>query len=110
MPREERLTASHVVPGGGARHIENKGDPGYGKDAFVLNDQTLTEHAMTSGAVLVTDRMREFEQVPGLTQEDWKNIGVKQGRHLSGLTPFHLRSAYSFSALVNGSIRIRALS
>jgi len=35
------------------------------------NDTLIAGHAIAAGAVLVTNNVREFERVPGLTMEDW---------------------------------------
>lgn len=35
------------------------------------NDTAIAGHAITAGAVLVTDNVRAFERVSGLLQEDW---------------------------------------
>ena len=37
------------------------------------NDMTIAGHAIAAGAVLVTNNMREFAQVPGLMMEGWVN-------------------------------------
>lgn len=37
------------------------------------NDTALAKHAIAAGAVLVTNNVRKFERVPGLTLEDWVN-------------------------------------
>lgn len=36
-----------------------------------LNDAAIAGHAIASGAILVTNNVREFERVPGLQYEDW---------------------------------------
>ncbi|EBK2117430.1 VapC toxin family PIN domain ribonuclease [Salmonella enterica subsp. enterica serovar Kentucky] len=35
------------------------------------NDAAIASHAIASGAILVTNNVREFERVPGLQYEDW---------------------------------------
>ncbi|WP_368762824.1 type II toxin-antitoxin system VapC family toxin [Klebsiella michiganensis] len=35
------------------------------------NDTAIAGHAIATGAILVTNNMREFERVPGLVLEDW---------------------------------------
>jgi tRNA(fMet)-specific endonuclease VapC len=35
------------------------------------NDTAIAGHAVTVGAILVTNNVREFARVPGLTLEDW---------------------------------------
>lgn len=35
------------------------------------NDTAITGHAIDASAVLVTNNMREFAQVPSLTLKDW---------------------------------------
>lgn len=35
------------------------------------NDTAIAGHAIAAGAILVTNNMREFERVAGLTLEDW---------------------------------------
>ncbi|EJK7328141.1 type II toxin-antitoxin system VapC family toxin [Escherichia coli] len=35
------------------------------------NDTAIAGHAIAAGAILVTNNVREFERVPGLTLEDW---------------------------------------
>lgn len=35
------------------------------------NDTAIAGHAITAGAVLVTNNVRAFERVSGLVQEDW---------------------------------------
>ena len=35
------------------------------------NDTASAGHAIATGAILVTNNMREFERVPGLMLEDW---------------------------------------
>ncbi|AXE05269.1 VapC toxin family PIN domain ribonuclease [Salmonella enterica] len=35
------------------------------------NDAAIAGHAIASGAILVTNNVREFERVPGLHYEDW---------------------------------------
>lgn len=35
------------------------------------NDTAIAGHAVSVGAILVTNNMREFARVPGLTLEDW---------------------------------------
>lgn len=35
------------------------------------NDTAIAGHAIASGAVLVTNNVRELERVPGLMLEDW---------------------------------------
>ena len=35
------------------------------------NDTGIVVHAIAAGRVLVTNIVREFKRVPGLTQEDW---------------------------------------
>lgn len=35
------------------------------------NDAAIPGHAIASGAILVTNNVREFERVPGLQYEDW---------------------------------------
>lgn len=35
------------------------------------NDTGIAGHAIATGAILVTNNMREFERVPGLVLEDW---------------------------------------
>ncbi|EHO7077673.1 type II toxin-antitoxin system VapC family toxin [Escherichia coli] len=35
------------------------------------NDTAIAGHAIATGAILVTNNVREFERVPGLTLEDW---------------------------------------
>lgn len=35
------------------------------------NDTAIAGHAIATGAVLVTNNVREFERVPGLKLEDW---------------------------------------
>ncbi|QDX31213.1 type II toxin-antitoxin system VapC family toxin [Dickeya poaceiphila] len=35
------------------------------------NDTAIAGHAIAAGAVLVTNNVREFARVPGLTMEDW---------------------------------------
>lgn len=35
------------------------------------NDAAIAGHAIASGAILVTNNVREFERVPGLQYEDW---------------------------------------
>ncbi|MBA0197214.1 type II toxin-antitoxin system VapC family toxin [Pectobacterium brasiliense] len=35
------------------------------------NDTAIAGHAISAKAILVTNNLREFERVPGLTLEDW---------------------------------------
>ncbi|MFZ4833029.1 PIN domain-containing protein [Rouxiella sp. Mn2063] len=35
------------------------------------NDTAIAGHAIAAGAILITNNMREFERVPGLTAVDW---------------------------------------
>jgi tRNA(fMet)-specific endonuclease VapC len=35
------------------------------------NDTAIAGHAIAAGAILVTNNVKEFERVPGLTLEDW---------------------------------------
>lgn len=35
------------------------------------NDAAIAGHAIASGAILVTNNVREFERVPGLQYKDW---------------------------------------
>ena len=35
------------------------------------NDSAIAGHAIAAGAVLMTNKVREFERVPELTLEDW---------------------------------------
>lgn len=35
------------------------------------NDTAIAGHAIASGAILVTNNVREFERVPGLIPQDW---------------------------------------
>ncbi|MDU4128530.1 type II toxin-antitoxin system VapC family toxin [Pantoea sp.] len=35
------------------------------------NDTAIAGHAIATGAILVTNNVREFERVPGLVFEDW---------------------------------------
>jgi tRNA(fMet)-specific endonuclease VapC len=35
------------------------------------NDTAIAGHAVSVGAILVSNNVREFERVPGLTLEDW---------------------------------------
>jgi len=35
------------------------------------NDTAIAGHAIAAGAILVTNKLREFERVPGLTAVDW---------------------------------------
>jgi len=35
------------------------------------NDTAIAGHAIAVGAILVTNKLREFERVPGLTAVDW---------------------------------------
>lgn len=35
------------------------------------NDTAIAGHAIAAGAILVTNNVREFERLPGLTLEDW---------------------------------------
>lgn len=35
------------------------------------NDAAIAGHTIASGAILVTNNVREFERVPGLQYEDW---------------------------------------
>ena len=35
------------------------------------NDTAIAGHAIATGAILVTNNVREFERVPGLVLEDW---------------------------------------
>lgn len=35
------------------------------------NDTAIAGHAVAAGAILITNNMREFERVPGLTAVDW---------------------------------------
>ncbi|WP_156566084.1 PIN domain-containing protein [Metakosakonia massiliensis] len=37
------------------------------------NDTAIAGHAIATGAILVTNNVREFERVAGLTLEDWVN-------------------------------------
>lgn len=37
------------------------------------NDTAIAGHAIATGAVLVTNNIREFARVPGLIIEDWAN-------------------------------------
>ncbi|WP_171922535.1 type II toxin-antitoxin system VapC family toxin [Salmonella bongori] len=39
--------------------------------AIGSNDAAIAGHAIASGAILVTNNVREFERVPGLQYEDW---------------------------------------
>ncbi|EPX9805229.1 type II toxin-antitoxin system VapC family toxin [Escherichia coli] len=39
------------------------------------NDTAIAGHAIASGAILVTNNVREFGRVPGLMQEDWGKTG-----------------------------------
>lgn len=36
-------------------------------------DQIIAAHARSQGPIIVTNNVREFEQVPGLRIEDWAN-------------------------------------
>lgn len=46
-------------------HLEAKGTPIGG------NDLWIAAHALAGGMSLVTNNLREFQRVPGLTVEDW---------------------------------------
>lgn len=35
------------------------------------NDAAIAGHALATGSVLVTNNVREFQRVPGLTYQDW---------------------------------------
>lgn len=38
------------------------------------NDTAIAGHAIASGCVLITNNVREFSRVPGLTYEDWVQL------------------------------------
>ncbi|GAB0701421.1 hypothetical protein BT09F21_46990 [Escherichia coli] len=43
----------------------------YGGQFTLTNDTAIAGHAIATGAILVTNNVREFERVPGLVLEDW---------------------------------------
>lgn len=67
----DRLTVLPLGPGVDHRyaevrvHLEAAGTP------IGPNDLLLAAHALEEGVVVVTDNVREFTRVPGLTVENW---------------------------------------
>ena len=52
-------------------HLNRMGHP------IGWNDLFIAAHARSSGLILVTDNIREFSRVPGLTVVNWLDQSIK---------------------------------
>jgi tRNA(fMet)-specific endonuclease VapC len=74
---EAFLNTATVLPWDGAAanaharvraHLQRQGTP------IGAYDEMIAGHALSIGAVLVTDNVRHFERVPGLVLENWVRV------------------------------------